>query len=146
MNNQFDYPVILTKQKEDGYLVRFPDFPEAITQGDTKEDALIEAVDCLEEAIANRIEMKLAIPAPRLLKKKHYSITLHAIFAAKMALYLAMREKKLTNTSLAKKMNCDEKEVRRLLDPHYHSKLPRIEQALLVLGKRLQIAVVSSNA
>jgi antitoxin HicB len=54
-----------------------------------------------------------------------------------------MREQKLNNTLLAKKLNCDEKEVRRLLDPHYNSKLPRIEQALLVLGKRLQIEVVS---
>ena len=54
-----------------------------------------------------------------------------------------MREKKLSNTTLAKKSDCDEKEVRRLLDPHYNSKLPCIEQALLILGKRLQIEVVS---
>lgn len=143
MSNQFNYPATLTKQKEGGYLVQLPDFPEAITQGDTIEDALIEATDCLEEAIANRIEMKLSIPTPRQLKKSQYNISLHATFAAKTALYLAMREQKLTNTLLAKKLHCDEKEVRRLLNPHYNSKLPRIEQALFVLGKRLQIEVVS---
>jgi antitoxin HicB len=143
MSHQFNYPATLTKQKGGGYLVQFPNFPEAITQGDTIKDTLIEAVDCLEEAIANRIEMKLDIPIPSQLKKGQYNISLQAVFAAKTALYLTMRKQKLTNILLAKKLHCDEKEVRRLLDPHYHSKLPRIEQALLVLGKKLQIEVVS---
>jgi antitoxin HicB len=141
--NQFNYPATLTKQKEGGYLVQFPDLPEAITQGDTIEDALIEATDCLEEAIANRIEMKLNLPSPSRLKKNQHTISLHTTFAAKIALYLTMREQKLTKTILAKKLNCDEKEVRRLLDPHYHSKLPRIEEALFTLGKKLQIEIVS---
>ncbi len=143
MINQFNYPAILTKQEEGGYLVRFPDFPEAITQGNTKEQALIEAADCLEEAIANRIEMKLDIPTPSHLKKGQHLVLLHTTFAAKTALYLAMREQQWTNTLLAKKLNCDEKEVRRLLNPHYNSKLPRIEEALQILGKRLRIEIVS---
>jgi len=143
MKNQFNYPAKLTKQKEGGYLVQFPNFPEAITQGDTIDEALNEAVDCLEEAIANRIEMKLDIPVPNAIKKTQYNITLHTTFAAKTALYLAMREQKLNNTLLAKKLHCDEKEVRRLLDPHYNSKLPRIEEALHILGKRIQLEIIS---
>jgi antitoxin HicB len=35
----------------------------------------------------------------------------------------------------------DEREVRRLLDPHYGSKLPRIAKAISVLGQRLVIGV-----
>jgi antitoxin HicB len=143
MKNQFNYPAILAKQKEGGYLVRFPDLPEAITQGDSKAHALNEATDCLEEAIANRIATKLNIPTPSQLKKNQYQITLHATFIAKLALYTAMKEKKISNTLLAKKLDCDEKEVRRLIDPHYPSKLPRIEQALQILGKRIQIEIVS---
>ena len=61
MNQKIIYPVKLTKQNEGGYLVTFPDLPEAITQGKSIADALIEANDCLEEAIANRIEMKLPL-------------------------------------------------------------------------------------
>ena len=142
MNSQFSYPVQLRKQKEGGYLIRFPDFPEAITQGDTREEALSEAQDCLEEAIANRVEMKLAIPAPSRIKRCHY-ISLSTTFAAKIALYMTMKEKQMTNTALAAQLKCDEKEIRRLLDPHYQSKLPRIEQALHQLGKRLNVHVVS---
>lgn len=87
MSSQFNYPATLSKQKEGGYVVQFPDFPEAITQGDSLEEALSEAVDCLEEAIANRIEMKLNIPAPSQLKRRQYNISLHTTFAAKTALY-----------------------------------------------------------
>lgn len=142
MKNNFNYPVKLIKQKEGGYLVRFPDLPEAITQGEHIEDALKEAMDCLEEAIAHRISKKLDIPSPGHRKKCKY-VALSTTFAAKTALYLAMKEKKLSNISLAKKLNCDEKEIRRLLDPHYNSKLPRIEEALHVLGKRLEVHIVS---
>ena len=34
MSSQFNYPSMLVKQKDGGYLVQFQDFPEAITQGD----------------------------------------------------------------------------------------------------------------
>ena len=142
MSDQFNYPVKLTKQKEGGYLAQFPDLSEAITQGENIEDVLNEAMDCLEEAIAHRMAKKLDIPLPSQRKRCKF-VALHTTFAAKTALYVAMREQKLSNTSLAKKLVCDEKEVRRLLDPHYSSKLPRIEEALYMLGKKLQIEVVS---
>lgn len=141
MSVYFDYPVNLEELAEGGYLVSFPSFPEAITQGDTLEEALIEAADCLEEAVANRIAMKLDIPAPQLPQKNQPLISLHATLAAKAALYITMKEEKLNNSTLAKKLNCDEKEVRRLLDPHYASKLPRIEFALEKLGRRLAVGV-----
>lgn len=142
MSRHFNYPIRLIKQKEGGYLVKFPDLPEAITQGETIEDALQEATDCLEEAIANRIIMKLDIPKASMPKKNQRIASLHATIASKAALYITIRDKKLNNVTLAKKLKCDEKEIRRLLDPHYTSKLPRIEHALNVLGKRLDIGIV----
>lgn len=139
MIHAFVYPTKLTKQREGGYTVTFPDVPEAITQGETETDALCEAVDCLEEAIANRMAMKLSIPVPSLIKGRQKPIGLSTTLAAKAALYVAMQEQHLTKISLARKLNCDEKEVRRLLDPHYHSKLPGIERALNLLGYRLAV-------
>lgn len=137
--NIFTYPVELSEQTEGGYLVTFPDVPEAITQGDSIEDSMKQATDCLEEAIANRIEMKLDIPEGGNPTNQQATISLPATLAAKTALYLTVRKAKLTNTNLAKKLNCDEKEVRRLLDPHFNSKIPRIEQVLHQLGQRLEI-------
>jgi len=143
MNDKFSYPVSLTKQRDGGFMAKFPDFSEAVTQGDTVEATLEEAIDCLEEAIANRVAMKLTIPKPSKVKPKQYTITVSAIFAAKWALYDIIKERKWTNVQLAKKMNCDEKEIRRLLDLHYHSKFPKIELALHCLGKRLRVEVIS---
>jgi antitoxin HicB len=59
--------------------------------------------------------------------------------AAKAALYVAIREAKITKSALAARLGCHEKEVRRLLDPRHPSKLPRLQQALAQLGKRLVV-------
>ena len=45
------------------------------------------------------------------------------------------------SAALAARLECDEKEVRRMLDPRHPTKLPRIEQALVALGKRLVVSV-----
>jgi antitoxin HicB len=58
------YQIDIEEEKEGGYVLRFVDFPEAITQAETIEQALYEAYDCLEEAIAHRVISKLAIPKP----------------------------------------------------------------------------------
>jgi antitoxin HicB len=50
-------------------VVTCRDLPEAITQGDSVGDALVEAADCLEEAIAARIDDDRDIPLPSALKR-----------------------------------------------------------------------------
>jgi antitoxin HicB len=56
MMRDFSYPVILTADETDGgFVVSFPDLPEAITQGEDAGDALTQAADALEEAVAGRI-------------------------------------------------------------------------------------------
>ena len=138
----FQYPVTLTREESGGFLVRFPDFPEAITNGADRQDALRQAADCLEEAIAGRIVDGLEIPQTK--PRRHpLLVTLPATMAAKTALYLAMREAKMKKTELALRLGCDEKEVRRMLDPRHPTKLLRIQQALDVLGKRLVVSVAS---
>jgi len=68
--DQFVYPAILTPDAKDGgFVVTFVDLPEAITQGETEGEALREAADCLEEAMANRIVTGLPIPPPSRIKE-----------------------------------------------------------------------------
>jgi predicted RNase H-like HicB family nuclease len=55
--NHFAYPARFVADTTDGgFVVTFVDLPEAITQGDDLEDALHQAADCLEEAIAGRLK------------------------------------------------------------------------------------------
>jgi len=64
------------------------------------------------------------------------------VTALKVALYLAVREAGITKVQLAKSLNTDEKEVRRILDPHHGTKIHTIERALHALGKQVDLHVL----
>ena len=138
----FEYPARFDRGDKPGvFVVAFRDLPEAITQGKGEKDALWQAADCLEEAIAGRISDRRGIPGASRATRGERLIPVPAPMAAKAALYLAMREAGFTNVRLARKLGCDEKEVRRMLDPRHPTKLPRIKEALNVFGKRLVVSV-----
>jgi len=59
----FVYPATFQPESHGAFTVTFPDFPEAITSGRNREDALTEAEDCLQEAIAGRMVRKENIPS-----------------------------------------------------------------------------------
>jgi antitoxin HicB len=138
----FVYPAKLARGEKPGILVvTFRDVPEAITQGKGEKDAVWQAADCLEEAIAGRIADGRDIPKPSKAVRTERPIPVPAPMAAKAALYLAMREAGMTNAQLSRKLRCDEKEVRRMLDPRHPTKLPRIKEALEAPGQRLVIGM-----
>jgi predicted RNase H-like HicB family nuclease len=97
----FQYPATLTPEKAGAFTVRFADLGEAITSGVTRSDALVQAADCLDEAIAGRIADGLEIPMPSAARWNQPLITLPAPTAAKAALYMAMKESRIKNTELA---------------------------------------------
>lgn len=137
--SRFEYPVRLTRAKEGGFVVTCRDLPEVITQGDSREDALAQAIDALDEAFAARMKAGEDFPLPRVARRGEVLAAPPAESVAKAALYVAMREANVSKVEMAKRLGVDEKEVRRLLDPHHPSKLPRIAQAIELLGKRLVI-------
>lgn len=139
---QFAYAVKLTLDKDDGgYVVTCRDLPEAITQGETIEEALTEAADCLEEAVAARIDDGRDIPMPSESKRGERAVSVPPSMAFKAAVYLAVREAGISNSEFARRMHLDEKEARRILDPHHPTKLPRIEAALSALGRRVELTL-----
>lgn len=141
MSENFAYPASVVRDEAGFYLVTFPDFPEAATDGGSREEALQEATDALEEAIAGRINRGDPIPRPSSCKTGPVRVPVPAQMAIKAALYIAVKETGIRNTEQAKRLGADEKEIRRLLDPHHRSKLPRLEAALQALGKKLVIGI-----
>lgn len=139
---RFSYAATFTSDDEGGFVVTFRDLPEAITQGDTEAEALIEATDCLEEAIAARIDDKLDIPEPSPSQTNEHIVILPIQTALKAALYLAMKEAAITKVQLARLLEVDEKEVRLILDPRHGTKLSTIERALAALGKQIELQLV----
>jgi antitoxin HicB len=140
---RFEYAVLLTPAEEGGFIVTCRDLPEVITQGQDNEDALEQAADAMDEAFAARMESDEDFPTPTRPHKGEYLVSPPAETVAKAALYIAMRETGVSKVELAKRLGVDEKEVRRLLDPHHGSKLPRIAEAVQALGKRLRIELVT---
>ena len=139
----FVYPATLSPERK-GFTVQFPDLPEAITSGKNRPDALIQASDCLEEAIAGRITDKLEIPEASAARRGQVLVPLPATMAAKAALYLAMKEASISNSDLARRLGLDEREIRRMLDPRHATRLARIQNAMGPLGKRLLVSMDSA--
>ncbi|MEW6038532.1 MAG: type II toxin-antitoxin system HicB family antitoxin [Pseudomonadota bacterium] len=142
----FTYPALLAPDAAGGYVVTFRDIPEAITQGDNLQEALREAADCLEEAIAGRIDDKETIPQPSALESGEYHVAVPIETALKAALYQAVTELGITNVELARRIQADEKVARRLLDPHHGSKPNLMEKALAAVGHRLNLRFSSEAA
>jgi antitoxin HicB len=137
----FEYSVLLKPAKEGGFIVTCRDLPELITQSEELSDALVAAADAMDEVFAAYIIGKRDFPTPTKARRGEHIVAPPAATVAKAALYVAMRKAGTSNVQLARQLGVDEKEVRRMLDPHYGTKLTRIAQAIELLGKRLVIGL-----
>ena len=61
---RYAYPYELAPQPEGGFTVTFPDVPEAITQGDSKEEAAALAEDALITALSFYTDHAEPLPRP----------------------------------------------------------------------------------
>lgn len=126
--------------KEGGFVVTFPEIPEAITQGDTEEEALEMAEDVLLVVIEHLIRNDRPLPAPKVHKGEQYRrIPLPALVAMKCELYSEFRHQKLTKTELASRMGIAKANVPRLFDPAHKSHLDQVEDALHAIGMEMRI-------
>jgi len=136
----YTYQAVLEPGDERGFVVSFPDVPEAITQGDDEADALAMAEEALGLALLTYPRRGLALP--RAVKRKELpTIAPHPEIAAKLAVIEAFQSAGLSKSELARKLGKDEKEVRRILDPTHPTKLRPLTEALRALGRRLVIGV-----
>jgi antitoxin HicB len=138
---EFVYPAKLTADAGGGFVVTFRDVPEAITQGETRADALDEAAGALQAALEARIMDALDIPEPSRPRRGEHPVAVPVQTALKAALYLAMQEHRISRSELARRLGVDEKEARRMLDPYHPTKAERLERALSVLGKQVELRV-----
>lgn len=98
MSETIAYPASVVRDTAGFYLVTFPDFPEAATDGESREEALDEASDALEEAIAGRMNRGNDIPHPGARKARQVLVPVPAQMAVKAALYIAVKEAGIRNT------------------------------------------------
>jgi len=135
------YPAAMIPDSDGGFTVTFRDVPEAITEGDTREEALLRAEDALESALAMYVAAKEALPAPSEPLAGEALVPLSALGMAKTALYEAMREQSVGRAELARRLRWHLPQVSRLLDLRHASRMEQVEAALAALGLRLVVDV-----
>jgi len=133
------YAVNLAADDNGTLLVTVPDLPEAITFGDTRDDALARAADAIETALMAAISAPEDIPEPK--TEGRTFVEINALASAKVALYRAMRAERVGKAALAKRLGVALPQIDRLLDLRHHSRVDALERAFAALGRSMRIVV-----
>jgi antitoxin HicB len=136
------YPAALTPDPDGGSTITFRDVPEAITEGDTREEALPRAEDALDSALAMYIAALEPLPTSSDPKADEETVLLSALGMAKAALYDAAREHGVGRAELARRLRWPLPQVSRLLDRRHASRMEHVEAAFAALRLRLIINMV----
>jgi antitoxin HicB len=140
--NSVEYPArFVHDRKGGGFVVTFPDIPEAITEGNTIEEAMRMAEEALEVALTFYTERGVDLPEPGVSRKGLRLVRVPALSEAKFILYSALRSQGIRKIELARRMGCSPSQVDRLLDIQHRSRLDQLEAAFAAIGKRLSIQV-----
>lgn len=137
----FAYPAKLTAGRDGRILVEFVDLPRVATDGKDKRQAFEEAMDALGSDLSIRLSRREEIPVPSAAKRGHRMVPVPLWLAPKLALYVAMRDRQLSNSELARRLGVHERVVRRMIDPQHATKAEKIQAALAVLGKQMTVEV-----
>lgn len=137
---EFAYWAHLEPDPDGGFTVTFPDVPDAITHGFTREEALANASEALGLALRGYLADGEAIPAPA--SKTGVPVAVDPSDAIKIAVIHRFLEANISKSELARRMAKSEGEARRILDPDYPSKIGAMQEALKALGQTIVISTM----
>ena len=132
------YPTIIRKEG-DAFVVSFPDFPEAHTFGEDRDEANARAVDALMTVVDAYISDKRPIPAPT--RARRDSVTLPPMMELKVELYRAMRDAGINKAELGRRLNWHMPQVDRVLDVRHASRLEQMEMAFRATGCAIEVSI-----
>ena len=136
---RYVYPVAL-EQDEDGlYVASAREVPEALTEGDSKAQAVDEMGVALGAALAGYSIEGRPLPLPSAAQPGEHMVAVAPLVAAKLAFRSAMQEQLLSNVALAQRLGVSEGTIRRLVNPDHASRLDGVVVALAAIGHGLII-------
>ncbi|CCD08392.1 type II toxin-antitoxin system HicB family antitoxin [Legionella pneumophila] len=132
------YPALFEKQDDGKFLVSFPDFLEAITEGNDIEEAIFNASEVLTLTIEGRIDEKMEIPEPSEINDENY-LFIPPAASAQSALLVRWARSHTDHTiaEVARAMNTSWPAISRLEDPHHSPNIKQLERVAAVLGQQL---------
>src|SRR5260370_6575281 len=105
---RFAYPYELTAQPEGGFTVSFPDVPEAITQGETEEEAAAMAEDALVTALSFYTDDANPLPHPSPARGPR-AAHLPPLVAAQLVVHDVVLTSGVSNVALHRPLGIDHK-------------------------------------
>ena len=133
------YPAQFEAAPEGGFVVTFRDIPEAITQGDTEEEAMEMAKDALVTAMDFYFEDRRNVPAPSAALSGERLVPLPPSVYAKVLLLNEFLDSRITQAELGRRMGVRPQELTRILDLGHATKIDTVADALAALGKQLTV-------
>jgi antitoxin HicB len=135
----FGYRYRMERQDNGWWLVRFPGVPEALTEGETEDEARGNALDCLVVALEGYMKAGKALPREGAGVSGLGRVALPSLVTAKLAVYETMRARGWSKSKLANELGVPENTVRRLLDLRHNSHMWMIDGALAKMNVELPI-------
>ena len=132
---------VIDLQKGDDalYTAQSVSFPDIVVRGATEEEACTKLQRAVERVFFTALKGKKLIPMPTKVNKNRFVVTFPALVMAKIYLVNTMIEKRIQKTELARRLQCHMQQIDRLLDFSHASKIERVEEALKVLGRGLEL-------
>jgi antitoxin HicB len=134
------YPARIVRDG-DGFMVSFPDIPEALTGAATREEALELAADALVTAMDFYFEDRRQVPQPSQPKRGQVMVDLPPSVAVKVLLLNEMLAHGTKPAELARLMNVRPQDVNRLTTLRHPTKIDTVAAALRALGRRLELSL-----
>ena len=141
----YAYPCELTPDEDGILLAAFSDIPEAITGGKDRTEALTMAADALATALAGYVHSQLEIPTPSQPVAGQELVAVPTVVAAKLELYSAMHEQRISNAELASRLQISESAVQKLIDLERNSHIAQLQKALRAVGRSLVVEVTAGG-
>ena len=135
------FAAIFEPQAEGGYTVTFPDIPEAITEGDTKEECLHHAQEVLTLCLEQRMDDGSAIPEPSNHKGAVWIEPSAAMQAAVLVRSLRTQQGK-SLSEIARTLNTSWAAAQKLESHRANPTLRQLERTAAALGKRLHVEMI----
>lgn len=141
---RYAYPCDLNPEEGGGFYVVFPDVRGALTNGKDREEALEMAQDALTIILSSHVENWEDVPTPSPLEPGQEFVALEPTAAAKLELYIAMREQGISPSELALRLDIPESNVHDLLILDRHTNISMVLDALRAIGCSMVFADFAS--
>lgn len=137
------YPCEIQQDSDGKYLITFPDFPEALTEGNNKEEALFNASEALTLTLEGRAAEDMPIPLP---PQAETGVMVYPSSRVQAALLIRFNREGRTIAEIARSLGTSWPVIAHMEDLHHWTTLRQLDKTASILGKRLIVSFEDNRA